>query len=125
MCLARAQTNLGNKILLSINNQIEKDGFYALGLDNENVADLAFNFDRNESNMEVASNADLTSLSNNANINLLDASLNANFSSYITQMEKELKLQTVRTEPDLGLYNSCPTYEEKPRAQKQDRAQKV
>lgn len=38
----------------------------------------------------------------------------SNFSSYITQMEKELKLQTVRTEPDLGLYNSCPTSEEKP-----------
>lgn len=86
------QTNLGNKILLNVNNQISKDGFYSLGLDNESTADLAFNFDRKESNLEVSSNSDLESLANKSNINLLDASLKAEFSTYINEKDKGIVL---------------------------------
>ncbi|MEM9545755.1 MAG: BatA domain-containing protein [Bacteroidota bacterium] len=86
------QTNLGNKILLNVNNQISTNGFYSLELDNENIADLAFNYDRDESNLEVTSPADMQLLANKANINLLDASLKANFSSYINEKDKGIVL---------------------------------
>ena len=82
------QTNLGNKILLNVNDQISIDGFYSLGLDNESVADLAFNFDRKESNLKVASVSELEYLSESKNINLLEASLQADFSSYINEKDK-------------------------------------
>jgi len=86
------QTNLGNKILLNVNNQISEDGFHSLGLDNESMADLAFNYDRNESNLEVSSPSTMEALANNPNINLLDASLKANFSSYINEKDKGIVL---------------------------------
>ncbi|MDF1695581.1 MAG: BatA domain-containing protein [Saprospiraceae bacterium] len=86
------QTNLGNKILLDVNNQIDTDGFYSLGLDNESVSDLAFNYDRTESNMEVTSSSSLEDLAQNNNINLLDASLNADFSTYINEKDKGITL---------------------------------
>ena len=45
-----------------------------------------------------------------------------NFSSYINQMEREFNLQTVKTEPSNfnTEYDSCPSSEDKPWAQKQD-----
>ncbi len=86
------QTNLGNKILLNVNNQIASDGFYSLGLDNESISDLAFNYDRKESNLEVSSADDLESLANKSNINLLDASLKADFSTYINEKDKGIVL---------------------------------
>jgi len=86
------QTNLGNKILLNVNNQITKDGYYSLGLDDESVSDLAFNYDRKESNLEVSSDVELESLAERSNINLLDASLKANFSSYINEKDKGIVL---------------------------------
>ena len=86
------QTNLGNKILLNVNNQIDTDGFYSLGLDNETVADLAFNFDRTESNMDITSSNTLEDYAQNSNINLLDASLKADFSSYINEKDKGIAL---------------------------------
>jgi hypothetical protein len=86
------QTNLGNKILLNVNDQITKAGFYALGLDNENIADLAFNYDRKESNLEISPNDELKTLADRSNINLLDASLKADFSSYINEKDKGIVL---------------------------------
>lgn len=86
------QTNLGNKILLNVNDQIANDGFYSLGLDNASVADLAFNFNRKESNLRVSSVENLETLSNNTNINLLDASLKTDFSSYINEKDKGIIL---------------------------------
>ena len=86
------QTNLGNKILLNVNNQISQDGYYSLGLDNESIADLAFNFDRKESNLEVSSISQIEDLANSTNVNLLDASLKADFSAYINEKDKGIVL---------------------------------
>lgn len=86
------QTNLGNKILLNVNNQISKDGFYSLGLDDERIAELAFNYDRKESNLEVSSASDLKNLATGSNINLLNASLEEDFSSYINEKDKGIVL---------------------------------
>ena len=86
------QTNLGNKILLNVNDQISEDGFYTLRLDKEDVADLAFNYDRTESNMEMSSSSSLDALADRSGINLLDASLKADFSSYINEKDKGIVL---------------------------------
>ena len=86
------QTNLGNKILLNVNNQISTDGFYSLGLDDQSVADLAFNFDRKESNLAVTPLSDLESLASRSNVNVLDASLKNDFSTFINEKDKGIVL---------------------------------
>ncbi len=86
------QTNLGNKILLNINGQISKDGFYTLELDNKNISDLAFNFDRKESNLAITSITKLEEIGNRTNINLLDGSLKSDFSTYINEKDKGVVL---------------------------------
>ncbi len=86
------QTNLGNKILLDVNDQVTKNGFYTLNLDKEKIADLSFNFDRKESNMMVSSSDDLNKLSESSAVNLLDGSLKADFSQYINQKDKGIVL---------------------------------
>jgi len=86
------QTNLGNKILLDVNEQVNKDGFYTLTLDKENIANLSFNFDRQESDMTVSSSETLKSLADNNKVNLLDGSLKADFSTYINEKDKGIVL---------------------------------
>ena len=86
------QTNLGNKILLDVNDQVTKNGFYTLNLDKDKIADLSFNFDRKESNMMVSSSDDLSALSESNAVNVLDGSLKADFSQYINQKDKGIVL---------------------------------
>jgi len=86
------QSNLGNKILLDVNDQITNAGFYTLELDNDLISDLAFNFDRKESDLTVSSNAALEDLANRTNINLLNASLKSDFSAYINEKDKGIVL---------------------------------
>lgn len=86
------QTNLGNKILLDVNDQVSKDGFYNLNLDNKKVSDLSFNFDRQESNMSITSADNLDLLAESSQVNLLDGSLKADFSSYISEKDKGIVL---------------------------------
>lgn len=85
-------TNLGNKVLLNINDQISEEGYYSMGLDNESIADLAFNYDRTESQLTVTSIDNLEDLANRSNINILDSSLKADFSSYINEKDKGIVL---------------------------------
>lgn len=86
------QTNLGNKILLDVNDQVTKDGFYTLSLDDEQISDLSFNFDRNESNMAVSSSDDLSALAEGGTVNILDGSLKADFSEYINEKDRGIVL---------------------------------
>jgi hypothetical protein len=82
------QTNLGNKILLDVNDQVTKDGFYTLTLDKNKVSDLSFNYDRKESNMMVSSTKMMNELAESSTVNLLDGSLKADFSSYINEKDR-------------------------------------
>jgi hypothetical protein len=86
------QTNLGNKILLDVNDQVTKDGFYSLDLDNNKISDLSFNYDRKESNMMVSSSNLMTKLAESSTVNVLDGSLKADFSSYINEKDKGIVL---------------------------------
>jgi hypothetical protein len=86
------QTNLGNKILLDVNDQVTKDGFYSLNLDKNKISDLSFNYDRKESNMMVSSTDMMTDLTESSTVNLLDGSLKADFSSYINEKDRGIVL---------------------------------
>jgi hypothetical protein len=86
------QTNLGNKILLDVNDQVTKDGFYSLNLDKNKISDLSFNYDRKESNMMVSSTDMMTDLAESSTVNLLDGSLKADFSSYINEKDRGIVL---------------------------------
>lgn len=86
------QTNLGNKILLDVNDQVTKDGFYTLNLDKNKISDLSFNYDRKESNMMVSSSNTMDELAESSKVNVLDGSLKADFSSYINEKDRGLVL---------------------------------
>jgi len=86
------QTNLGNKILLDVNDQVSKDGFYTLNLDKNKISDLSFNYDRKESNMMVTSSNLMDELAESSSVKLLDGSLKAEFSSYINEKDKGIVL---------------------------------
>jgi len=86
------QTNLGNKILLDVNDQVSKDGFYTLNLDKNKISDLSFNYDRKESNMMVTTSNLMDELAESSSVKLLDGSLKAEFSSYINEKDKGIVL---------------------------------
>jgi len=89
------QTNLGNKILLDVNDQVSKvskDGFYTLSIDDNKISDLSFNYDRKESNLSVSSSETLNAIAESTNANLLDGSLKADFSTYINEKDRGIVL---------------------------------
>lgn len=65
-------TNLGSKVLLSVNNQISKAGYYDLVLDEESMATLAYNYDRRESNLAMTAMDNLSTLAEASNVNVFD-----------------------------------------------------
>lgn len=86
------QIALGNKMLLDVNNQVSKAGFYKLRLDNKDEADLAFNYDRTESDLSIVSTNDLDTGSSSSFFNVLDGSLDSDFSSYISEKDRGIIL---------------------------------
>jgi len=85
-------TNLGNKVLLDVNDQIQQEGFYTLELQDNTIADLAFNYDRLESDLSVLKTSELENQSQNWNFNILDSSLTSDFSTYINEKDKGVVL---------------------------------
>jgi hypothetical protein len=87
MELIPAQINLGNKVLLQENGQIEKSGIYNL----ENAGNLekvlAFNYDRLESDMRSSNLANIP-----AGWNIIDNTLSADFTSIISEKDKGIIL---------------------------------
>ena len=66
------QRIIGSKVILSINNEIRKDGFYDLFLNEESqLAKYAFNYDRKESQLDYFSSEDLQSYVG-PNLNVID-----------------------------------------------------
>jgi len=87
------KTNLGNKVLLSINDQVKKSGFSQLNLAEQKVAELAFNYDRKESNLAVTNKDDLSNIAKDkAYINLYDDALTAELTASIGEKDKGIVL---------------------------------
>jgi len=85
------KTNLGSRILLDVNGQISKAGYNVLSLQDEKIADLAFNYDRKESATKLTSAEALQSL--------------AAASPYLTYYDDAIstELATKITEKDRGI----------------------
>jgi hypothetical protein len=56
-----SQSNLGKTIKLELGNQITKPGYYDIVSGDQKLKNLAFNFNRKESNLQVNTNNDLAS----------------------------------------------------------------
>jgi hypothetical protein len=83
----------GNKISLDLNNQIREAGFYDLKLDEETVAQYAFNYDRRESDLNMYSETELESINpSNPKIKVISSALQANISGTISEKDKGIVL---------------------------------
>ncbi len=82
----------GNKINLDLDDQIKTAGYYDLELDNNAVGQVAFNYDRKESDMTMFTESDLLKFSNNTKIKLIDAALQANITGTISEKDKGIVL---------------------------------
>jgi len=61
-------------------------------LDNNAVGQVAFNYDRKESDMTMFTESDLLKFSNNTKIKLIDAALQANITGTISEKDKGIVL---------------------------------
>ena len=82
----------GNKINLDLDDQIKTAKYYDLELDNNAVGQVAFNYDRKESDMTMFTESDLLKFSNNTKIKLIDAALQANITGTISEKDKGIVL---------------------------------
>jgi hypothetical protein len=74
-------------------DQIKTSGFFDLSLDNQIVKKLAFNFNRNESDMSLYSESDLEGIiSKNPKIKVIGEALQANISGSISDKDKGIVL---------------------------------
>jgi hypothetical protein len=85
-------TNYGKSILLDINNQVKKAGFYKLKLAQKELKSLAFNYDRRESNLNVFSPTELEDNLRNSNINIINANDQNQLAAIVTQKDKGVVL---------------------------------
>lgn len=68
------QITVGNKILLALNDQITKAGFYSLKAENADTAQLlALNYNRSESNMQLTTAEQLKAQYPQANVHIVNA----------------------------------------------------
>ncbi len=88
-----SQNPQGNKMILTLNDQISKAGFYSLLLDKEEMARLAFNYDRRESDMEMLSEEDLETINpDNTSIKVLTSALQADMGTSIVEKDRGVVL---------------------------------
>jgi len=79
----------GNKINLDLNDQIRSSGFYKLMLDEETAANLAFNYDRKESDMRIYSESELETINpSNNKIKVIVSTSQANMAATINEKDK-------------------------------------
>lgn len=86
------QKNLGNKVILNINNQVKEAGFYNLFLDEkETLSKFAFNYDRRESELAYFSEEELKEKGGQF-VDVIKASANADFKEIIGERSRGIIL---------------------------------
>ncbi len=82
------QLAVGNKMLLGLNEQIKKSGFYNVGLENSDSTNLlALNFDRKESDMKFQNASQLKEQYPQLNINVVNGA-NAEVASVVKELDR-------------------------------------
>jgi hypothetical protein len=87
-----SQTQLGKKLLLDIKNQIKEAGTYQLMQDNARLKTLAFNYNRQESDLDLMSRDDLAKTFSSMNANIFDEVDTANFNETIKEKDQGISL---------------------------------
>ena len=82
------QFAVGNKILLGLNDQIKKAGFYKVGLESSDSTEiLALNFDRKESDLKFFNATQLKEKYPQTNVNVINAA-NAEVASVVKELDR-------------------------------------
>jgi len=82
------QFAVGNKILLGLNEQIKKAGFYNVGIENSDSTDLiALNFDRKESDMKFLNAEQLKEQYPQVNVNVVNGA-NTEVASVVKELDR-------------------------------------
>lgn len=82
-----AQSSAGNTTFLSANNQIKEAGFYNVLLGEKQISRLAYNYDRQESDLRYMSSNELTDQFDGWKSNVIDNQLEADISSIISEKD--------------------------------------
>lgn len=86
------QRSIGSKVILNINNQITKSGFYDLILKiGETLESYGYNYDRRESDLSYYAKQEILDLSSGG-INLLDVNANTNLTAMIGEKTRGIIL---------------------------------
>lgn len=80
------QYNVGSKFMLEVKDQIKEAGFYNVTLDDENLATLAFNFNRLESDLKYIDINELSDKFGNS-MNIISSSESDNLTEFIETEE--------------------------------------
>lgn len=83
-----SQRNLGNKVILSLNDEVKEAGFYDVVLNEEQKATIAFNYDRRESNLTTLTAEEIGSMAERTGAVVLDESQTNDFSKYIAEKDQ-------------------------------------
>jgi len=86
------QNQLTNKVMIDVMDQIEETGTYKLYYGNQVLQNLAFNFDRKESDLSYYSIQELSSQFADKGISIIDNAQDANFTQLIGEKEKGVSL---------------------------------
>lgn len=86
-----SQTNLGRKVLLDTKDQINNAGFYKLLLGDKNLGSLAYNYDRRESDLSVASTEYLGRLFGDR-VNVFDNAQQTDFTQAVGEKDRGIQL---------------------------------
>lgn len=82
------QLAVGNKMLLGLNGQIKKSGFYQVGLEGSDTSSvLALNFDRKESDMKFFNAAQLKEQYGQSNVNIVNGA-NAEVATVVKELDR-------------------------------------
>jgi hypothetical protein len=82
------QMAVGNKMLLGLNEQIKKSGFYKVGLESSDSTNLlALNFDRKESDMKFQNASQLKEQYPQGNVNVVNGA-NAEVASVVKELDR-------------------------------------
>ena len=86
------QTKFGKRVLLDLNNEVENAGFAELTLDNQTIKNIAFNYDRLESDPTLIDVDGLKEKIKATDLNIFDKSETANIKESIHDKDKGMSL---------------------------------
>jgi hypothetical protein len=86
------QNNVGKKIRLDVKGQIKEAGYYGLHLDNKELNRLAFNYNRQESNLDVSTISEIEAFTKNKKINIITEGEQKGLKQYVGERDKGIVL---------------------------------